>query len=339
MRALSLIGERTIAVQDKPEPEPGPGELLIRLRASAICGSDLHLYRRAPQPYIDRGVTPGHEGSGDVVAVGEGVTGWAPGDRAVVYFRRTCWECDDCRSGNNQVCAIIRPGYGFGAHGSDAELMTADASASMRLPDGLSAREGAILACQGGTAYAPLVRLGAGGRDRVAVSGLGPVGLLATQFAIAMGAEVVGIDPVAERRTLAESLGASATIDPTAGDVGPALKAIWPRGADKLVEASGATPAHEAIPTVVRPRGTAALVGLGTEPFQTSLNGITRWDINLFGSTIYPQTMWDELCDFVQRKSIDLGSVVSHDLSIEEGPRGFQLADGAASGKICFHFD
>ncbi len=339
MRALSIVGERAVEVVDKPDPEPGPGELLIEMQASAICGSDLHIYRSPRPAFIDNAITPGHEGCGTVAAVGEGVEGWSVGDRAVVYFRRTCGACRYCITGNNHVCAIIRPGYGFGAGGSDAEFMTSDASATMRLPDDISFRDGSILACQGGTAFAPLVRLGAGGLDRIAVSGLGPVGLLATQFAIAMGAEVIGIDPVASRRNLAAELGAAVTLDPTAGEIGAAIKAHWPDGADKLVETSGATPAHEAICSIVRPLGTAALVGLGNPIFQTSLNEITRWEITVFGSTIYPMSQWDTLCDFVRRKQIDLGAIVSEDLSIEEGARGFQLADDAASGKICFHFD
>ena len=90
MRALNIVGERAIEVVDKPDPEPGPGELLIEMQASAICGSDLHIYRSPRQAFIDNAITPGHEGCGTVAAVGEGVEGWSVGDRAVVYFRRTC---------------------------------------------------------------------------------------------------------------------------------------------------------------------------------------------------------------------------------------------------------
>ena len=119
MRALSIVGERAIEVVDKPDPEPGPGELLIAMQASAICGSDLHIYRNPRPAFIDNAVTPGHEGCGVVAAVGEGVEGWSVGDRAVVYFRRTCGACRYCATGNNHVCANIRPGYGFAAGGSE----------------------------------------------------------------------------------------------------------------------------------------------------------------------------------------------------------------------------
>ena len=256
MRALSIVGERAIEVVDKPDPEPGPGELLIAMQASAICGSDLHIYRNPRPAFIDNAVTPGHEGCGVVAAVGEDVEGWSVGDRAVVYFRRTCG-----------IVPLLHHRQQSRLRQHPARLRLRRRRLRRRADDlrrerrrcvcrtTSNYREGSILACQGGTAFAPLVRLGAGGLDRIAVSGLGPVGLLATQFAIAMGAEVIGIDPVESRRSLASELGASVTLDPTAGEVGAAIKAHWPDGADKLVETSGATPAHEAISSIVRAAG------------------------------------------------------------------------------------
>ncbi len=339
MRALRIASEKVIEVWDKPEPTPKAGEVLLRLHASAICGSDLHVFRKPSANFIETMTTPGHEASGEIVALGPGVDGWSIGERVAVYFRRTCGNCDYCRTGNNHVCGSIRPGYGFAADGSDAEFMAADASTLMRIPDELSYSEASILSCQGGTAYAPLLNLGVSGRDRVVVTGLGPVGLLATLFAVAMGAEVTGIDPVAERRALALEVGATAVIDPVADDVAAALKEVWPSRADKLVETSGASAAHESLPVLVRPLGSAALVGLGNPVFQTPLGALTRWQISLFGSTIYPQAMWNELCDFVVRKQIGLETVVSENLSIAEGGRGFELAEGAATGKIMFHFE
>jgi len=340
MRALVYSGQRQMSIVEKPIPKPGPGEVLLQMKASGICGSDLHIYRmELPQAIIDRKLTAGHEPAGVITEVGSGVTEWAVGDRVVVYFRRTCGICEYCRTGHNNVCKTIRPGYGFGADGSHADYMVADASTLMPLPAEMSFRDGAILACQGGTAYAPLTRLNASGRDVIAVSGLGPVGLLATLFAVTMGASVIGLDPSAERRKLAEQIGAEATIDPSQGDLAEKIKAYSPTGVDKLVEASGATPAHQAIGQILRPLGTVALVGLGNRVFTTSLDDLTRWEYTVLGSTIYPQTQWDEMCRFILRKQIDLGKIVGEDLELAEGAHGFELADAAAMGKICIHYD
>ena len=132
----------------------------------------------------------------------------------------------------------------------------------IRLPEHLSFLDGAILSCQGGTAYAPLVRLGVSGRDVLVVSGLGPVGLLSVIFAKPMGATIVGIDPSAGRRALAEQIGAAVTLDPTAGAGGEQLREHFPDGADKLTETSGANAAHAVMGDLLKPRGLAALVGV-----------------------------------------------------------------------------
>ena len=339
MRALSYAGEREIVVREKPDPQPGPGEVVVRMKSSAICGSDLHPYRHPRAEMIEQDVTPGHEGCGVIAEVGPGVTTWQVGDRVVVYFRRTCGECFYCRTGHRNVCVNRRTSYGVGAHGSDAEYMLVEAPSLMRLPDDFSFRDGTILACQGGTAYAPLTQLGVSGRDTLVVSGLGPVGLLATLFGVALGARVVGVDPSAERRALASQLGADAAFDPTAGPIDEQVRAIAPLGADKLIETSGAPSAHRVIGDILRPRGQAAIVGLGSDQFTIPLMRLVHREITLFGSSIYPDTQFEEMWQVIRYKGIDLSRVVTHDVTLAEGPNAFKLADTASTGKICFHFD
>lgn len=338
MRALSYTGERQVIVKDKPEPAPGPNEVVVQIRATAICGSDLHAYRHPSPEMIAADATPGHEPCGVIVALGADVRGWAVGDPVVVYFRRTCGACRFCRQGHRNLCLNRRSSYGHGpgADGSHAEYMAVETGSLLRLPDYLSFRDGAILACQGGTAFAPLTRLGVSGRDTLVVSGLGPVGLLATLFGTALGARVIGIDPSAGRRALAAEIGAAATIDPAAGDVVAAVRAHCPIGADALIETSGAAAAHAVIGDLLRPRGRAALVGLGNPTFTSPLMRLVHRELTLIGSSIYPDGQFEELCEFIRRHGIDLGRIVSHDLTLEDGPRAFQLADSATTGKICF---
>lgn len=339
MRALSYTGERQVSLKNKPDPTPGPDEVIVRIRATAICGSDLHAYRHPAPAMIVGDGTPGHEPCGVIAELGPGVSGWAVGDPVVVYFRRTCGECVNCRSGHRNLCLNRRSSYGHApdANGSHAEYMAVETGSLMRLPDGLSFRDGAILACQGGTAYAPLTRLGVSGRDALVVSGLGPVGLLATLFGGALGARIIGIDPSPERRALARRLGAETVLDPLAGDLAEQVRAVCPIGADKLIETSGAPAAHAVIGDLLRPRGRAALVGLGSASFTVPLGRIVHREIELIGSSIYPNSQFDELCQIIQQKRLDLSSVVSHDLTLEDGPHAFQLADSATTGKICFH--
>ena len=208
MLALRIVGERTVITRELPDPTPGPGEVIIRLRSAGICGSDLHPYRHPPAHVLEGDVVPGHEPCGEIVALGPDVTGWSIGEQVVVYFRRTCGQCHYCLTGHRNVCANRRSSYGHAADAprSDAEYMAVETTSLMRLPDYLTPVDGAILACQGGTAYWPLVQLGLNGQEHsltrqpfpnaglLVVSGLGPLGLLATLFATAMGARVAGID-------------------------------------------------------------------------------------------------------------------------------------------------
>lgn len=340
MLALRIVGERETIVRERPEPSAGPGEVVIRMRAAGSCGSDLHPYRHPTAIHLEQDVVPGHEASGEIVALGPNCAGWSVGDRVVVYFRRTCGQCAYCRTGHRNICVNRRSSYGHAADapGSDAEYMAVETESLLRLPDYLTFVDGAVLACQAGTAYWPLVRLGVSGRDLVTVSGLGPVGLLATCFATAMGARVVGIDPSAKRRVLASQLGATFTIDPTAGPVADQLRAQFPDGADKLVETSGANAAHAAIGDLLRPLGQAAIVGPGSSDFTMPLMRLVHREITLLGTSIYPDTLFPEICRFVRDRGMRLNAVVSHHFPLDHGPEAFRLAESATAGKVMFRF-
>ncbi len=340
MRALRLHGDRQCTVVDMAIPKPGPGQVLVKMGAAAICGSDLHGYRRKAEP--DSNVArfvPGHEPCGQIVDLGPDVAGWKTGDRVVVYHRVTCMECHYCRSGARNLCLDRRGAYGFNPHGADEEYMVANAHDCLPLPDDFSYVDGALFACQVGTAYDPLKVLGVSGRDRLIVSGLGPVGLFAVQLGKAMGASVAGVDPSEERRLLAEGLGADATLDPTASPIDQQVNELFAGGADKLVETSGTVAAHAVIAKCLRNEGEAAIVGMGTPGPALNLGEVLWKSLRIYGSNLYPDREFAEIMDFVRRKNVPISSVVSHEMSLEDGPEAFRLADSATTGKIVFRFD
>jgi threonine dehydrogenase-like Zn-dependent dehydrogenase len=340
VKALRVSGERQITVLDRPIPTAEPGEVVIKMESTGICGSDLHPYRHPRPLNLDPGFISGHEPCGVIHEVGPGVEGWEVGERVVPYFRRTCGRCHYCRTGFGNDCVNRRASYGHqGCDGSHTEYMRVEEPCLIRLPDHLSFLDGAIIACQGGTAYAPLVRLGVSGRDVLVVSGLGPVGLLSVLFGKALGATIVGIDPSAGRRALAEKLGAGVTLDPTAGPVGEQLREHAPNGADKLTETSGANAAHAVIGDLLKPLGAAAIVGLGSADFTMPLGSLAMKELTLIGSSAYPPTQFDEIAEFVRRHDVPLESVVTHSFTLDEGPEAFAVAADANSGKVCFRFD
>jgi len=341
VQALRYAGARQAVCYERADPSPAPNEVLIQMKAAGICGSDLHVYRRPGPDFVDGQRIPGHEPAGVIAEVGADVHGWSVGDRVTTYFRQVCGTCEYCRSGHTNVCINRRGSYGVGLgklDGGHAEYMVVEAQYLFKVPDDFSLEDGAIVACQGGTAYYPLTRLAPSGEVLV-VSGLGPVGLLATLFGSRMGAEVVGIDPSPERRDLAERLGAQRTFDPSIGPIGEQVRAHYPVGVHKLFEASGAPPAHAAIPDLLRPLGMAALVGLGTTELKLSHSAVVHRELIVFGTSIFPTSQYQEMWDFFRHHTIAPSQVVTHRFRLEQGAEAFQVADSATTGKVCFTFE
>jgi threonine dehydrogenase-like Zn-dependent dehydrogenase len=343
MRAARRHGNRRVTVEDRPVPRPGPGEVLLAMRAAGICGSDLHGFR-LPQPgpavldYI-----PGHEPCGVVAERGPGVAAWAEGDRVVVYHRYTCRRCRYCLAGLRNLCpnrdAGGRRAYGANPDGADAEYMVAHAADLMPLAPDFDFLDGAVLACQLGTAYYGLRNIRVDGTDRLLVTGLGPVGLLAVLLARAMGVETVGADPSAARRDLARKLGLERALDPAAAPLDEQVRAIWPDGATAWAETSGAPAVHAVIPAATAILGRVAVIGLGGGAPSLALPGLMPRQITVVASNLWPYSAWEEITDFVRRKAVPVRRVVTHVLPIEEAPQGFALADAATAGKVVFRFE
>src|SRR5436190_13840665 len=209
MQGLVFTGDRHVAVREFPDPVAGPGEVVVAMRASGICGSDLNLYRKSSQEMQRAPVVCGHEPCGVVVERGPGVSAeqFPTGLRVMIHHYRGCGTCWLCQMGYTQMCARADI-MGTHSHGGNAAYLLAPAYALVPLSDQLSFAEGAAISCGTGTAYAALKRLAVSGRDTLVIFGQGPVGLAATQLAAAMGARVVAVDPSAERRGLAVGMGA-----------------------------------------------------------------------------------------------------------------------------------
>src|SRR5437773_2440120 len=230
MRGVVFLGDRKLALQDFPDPAPSQGEVILAIKASGMCGSDLRHYRAPASSKSGSGgpVIAGHEPCGVVAAVGAGVPAdFAPvGARVMNHHYKGCGRCKHCRVGWSQLCRGGITVYGITGHGAHTPFMKVPASTLVSLPDELSFEEGAAISCGTGTAYGALKRLDVSGRDTLAVFGQGPVGLSATQLGTAMGARVVAVDIGAERRRLAKEFGAETVIDPREVDPVAALREL-----------------------------------------------------------------------------------------------------------------
>jgi threonine dehydrogenase-like Zn-dependent dehydrogenase len=214
VRGVYLPGHSDVDVRDLPDPVPGPGQVLLAMKASTICGSDIraiyreHLQGDPAEMYAD--VVAGHEPAGEVVAVGPDAVRLKVGDRVCVYHISGCGQCDDCVRGYQISCSSPRrAAYGWQRDGGHADLILAEERDCVVLPDFVTFMDGACVACGFGTAYEGLIRANVSGRDSLAVVGLGPVGLAAGLLGGKLGATPrVGVDSSPERCELALRLGA-----------------------------------------------------------------------------------------------------------------------------------
>src|SRR3989440_4669153 len=347
MRGVVFLGERKVEVKSFPDPAPGPGEVVLEMKASGMCGSDLKFYRSPPgaaqaalglggnaDPFI-----AGHEPCGIVVARGPGVSEReAPiGQRVMDHHYSGCGVCAHCRVGWSQLCRAGITVYGVTAHGGHADYLKVPARTLVPLPEELSFSEGAAVACGTGTAFGALKRMKLCGGDTLAVFGQGPVGLSATVLGTAMGARVIAVETSPERMKLAEHFGADATIDASKEDPVAALKELT-RGAgvDLALDCTGAAQARRSAVRSVKTWGTACYVGEGGDVTLDVSPDLLRRQVTLIGSWTFSAMGMRECAEFIARKRIALERIFSHRWRLEQADEAYRVFDQQSSGKGVF---
>ncbi|MFI2642291.1 alcohol dehydrogenase [Streptomyces sp. NPDC018610] len=265
-------------IVEREVPEPGAGQVRIAVEACGICHSDA-FFVDAVMPGVRFPLVPGHEVAGRVDALGDGAAeyGWQPGDRvAVGWFGGSCGHCTACRQGDFVVCETLKvPGWAY--DGGFAERMIAPVDALARIPESLAAADAGPMACAGVTVFNGLRRSAARPGDLVAVLGIGGLGHLGVQYAVAMGFETVAIARGAGKARFAEQLGAHHYVDSTADTpVGEALQALG--GAKAVLATAGSSEAISATVDGLTHRGELVAIGatpdpLGISPLQLITGG------------------------------------------------------------------
>ena len=334
MRGVVFLGDRRAEVRDFPDPEPGPDEVVVQLKVSGLCGSDLHSYRQTAEQRAGQDTIPGHEPSGIVASVGAAVNTVQVGDRVSVFHYRGCGHCKHCLAGNIQWCAERR-GYGGPIHGAAADYILSDARNCLPLPPELTFAHGALMACAAGTAFSAMRKLQVSGEDTLAIFGQGPVGLCGLVMAKAMGGRVIGVEPLAERRAVSTALGADETIDPTGTDVLTAIRDLTHgEGADLAFETSGTAAGQNGAVDGLRLGGKAAFVGFGVREKTLNPAQFIGRQLTLMGSFVMPIYMYWDLADFIIEHDVPLEQMITHRFSIEEAPEAFRLFDSGKTGKV-----
>ena len=294
----------TLTVEERPVPQPGPGEVLVRVAAVGVCGSDVHYFRhgRIGPFVVEDSLVLGHEASGTVAATGPGVDQERIGQRVSIEPQKPCRKCVQCKQGRYNLC----PDMAFYAtppvDGAFAEYVLIDADFAHPVPDTVSDEAAALLeplsvgiwACQ---------KAGIGPGSRVLVAGAGPVGVIIAQVARAFGADAVYISDVApERLEFAGRHGATHILS--------ASQPVDGLGVDAFIDASGAPSAVRAGIRSVAPGGRAVLVGMGADDVELPVSVIQNREILLTGVFRYANT-WPLAVSLAAGGKVDLDVLVT----------------------------
>lgn len=315
-----------VEYMDVPEPEPGPGMVKIQVKATGICGTDLHIYRDE-FPSVPP-VILGHEFSGEVVALGPGVTHIRVGDRVMSELPvAPCGRCRYCKTGHLNLC-IDRRGLGWSANGSFAEYMLAEEQTLHLVPDSLDYEQAALCEPLAVASYGVIELTGVRAGDTVYVAGPGPIGLMVSQAAKAEGATVVigGVAADLSRLALAKELGVDLTVNIEDEDVDRMLRDLTGGlGADVVFECSGAEPAAALCLDVVRKGGRYTQMGLFGRPVRLNVDRLVVKELRVQGVFSSNWRAWDRALRLVRQGRVRLSPLISHRLPLSAWREAFEL--------------
>ncbi|MEO0346679.1 MAG: L-threonine 3-dehydrogenase [Pseudomonadota bacterium] len=336
MKALTKKhAERGIWLDDIAEPEYGPNDVLIRVKKTAICGTDIHIYRwdEWAQKTILVPMAVGHEFSGEIVAMGSEVRGYEVGDRVSAEGHITCGVCRNCRAGRRHLC-MNTVGVGVNRPGAFAEYIAVPAFNVFKLPDSITDEIAAMLDPFGNATHTAL-SFDLVGED-VLITGAGPIGIMACAVAKHVGARHIVITDLNEYRLkLAEQMGATLTLNITESSVREAMDGLgMTEGFDVGLEMSGNGEAMRQLLRSMHHGGKVALLGIPPADTAIDWNEIIFKGLELKG--IYGREMfetWYKMAAMLQ-SGLDLSPMITHRFAVEDYREAFEIMDSGESGKV-----
>jgi len=331
-----------LSLADVPRPEIRPNEVLIRVRKAGICGTDLHIYNwdAWSKDRIRPPLVLGHEFMGEVVEVGRLVENVGEGDRVSAEGHLVCGHCELCRTGNSHVCPQTQI-IGIDRDGAFADYVAVPATNIIPLPKSISDDHAAVFDPLG-NAFHTVLHSEVAGRS-VAIVGCGPIGLFAVGIARAAGAAaVIAIEPHADRRALAQKMGAHRCLDPMSDDVEAAIEELSRGyGADVVCEMSGHPDGVRTAFRICRNGGHVQLLGLPKGAIEVDLakdvifKGLHVYGV--IGRRMYDT--WIEMRNFLAAGLLDIEPVITHRLPVERFEEGIEAMEAGEAAKVVLSFD
>jgi threonine dehydrogenase-like Zn-dependent dehydrogenase len=340
MRAVTFQAPGVVSVEERPSPELiDPEDAIVRIEATGVCGSDLHIYHGRVQ--IEPGFTIGHEYVGTVLATGDAVTRVAVGDRVLGCFQTACGVCFFCRRGNYHRCVQSRTfGHGAGLGGlqgtqADEALVPHANLVLRRVPEGMSSDVALFAGDVMGTGFHAIVESGFEPGDVVAVLGLGPVGLCAVQAAKALGAaHVFAVDSVPERLGVAASFGAEAVHLGEQDARALVRGATEARGVDVCVDAVGDAKVLDSAIRLTRACGNIQCVGVYAERTEVHMGLLWLKSLTLRGGQANVLGHVDRVLSLLAAGVLDPTALVTRHMKLDEAPEAYAVYDRREALKI-----
>lgn len=345
MLGAILPGNSSVEFKEYDVPTPGHGQVLLKMKCSTICGSDIRcIYRehvgKGPEGY--QGVIAGHEPCGQIIEEGPGLKRFKKGDRVIVYHISGCGVCHECRQGYMISCTSPkRAAYGWQRDGGMAEYLLADEKDLVLLPDSLTYADGAQVACGFGTVYEGIEKAGVSGNDAVLVVGLGPVGLACLMLCKAMGAnKLIGVETQPARIEVAKKLGLVDEVFTPSEDVVEKIKAITGgHGVERAFDCSASDPGRQTAIRATRKWGKIVMIGEGGTVHFNPSEDMLHDQKTLIGSWVTSIWKMEDLVEHIVRWGIHPEDLITHRFPLQKADEAYSLMASGACGKVAVCFD
>jgi D-arabinose 1-dehydrogenase-like Zn-dependent alcohol dehydrogenase len=362
MKGIVYKGDRIAELKDFPIPKPKKREVLVKIKSTTICGSDMGKWRpptkelyksymdgKLPMPVLRTFPTEksfldfffnliqGHEGAGIVEDVGDSVEYLKKGDRVMIYHSQGCGVCPKCLVGNHEYCEVGQWLLATNVNGTFAEYVLNRETSVRKLPEFLSFSDGALMGCCAGTAFESLKKLQVNAETQLVVYGLGPVGLCAVIEAKALGAYVIGIDVREERVDFGLKFGCDEAINSNKEDPSKMIMNLTNgKGADAAIECSGYA-FLDALKSVKTEGGKVCAVGWGKDRFEVrGFNSNLLYERYVTGNSLYHIQSIQELMDLLVLHKTHLDQIVDTTYTFNQAQEAHEQFETYKSAKIGF---
>jgi L-iditol 2-dehydrogenase len=322
----TMTAPKTIAFQEVPMPEAKPGQALVKIKRIGVCGSDIHVFH-GQHPYVTYPLTQGHEVSGEIIGLGEGVTGLEVGQRVTIEPQVTCGECHPCRHGKYNLCENLKV-MGFQTIGTASEYFAVDAGKVTPLPAHMSFDEGAMVEPLAVAVHA-VKRVGDVTGKKVAVLGAGPIGILVSQALKAFGAAAVMVTDISEYRLqMAKECGADFVYNTRTVDFGQAVVESFGKDkADLIYDCAGNDITMGQAIKNARKGSIIMLVAVYAGMATVDLAKLNDSEIDLYTSMMYRHEDYLEAIRIINENKVTLKPLVSKHFPFEEYQKAYEYID------------